>query len=116
MGEELQDNSGKVLLQDGDIVRGFQEHNFIWAPQQESITAQDSYIAEKPDNTPLTWRIAQVERALINTKNNSAPGPDGVSYQLLKMIRQTPLGKAVIRDIARCFPNYEYKREDIPES
>ena len=116
MGEELQDKEGKILKQDKEKVEGFQEHNFIWAPQQEAITPQDSYIQEELDDTPLIWREEQVDRALTGTKNNSAPGPDGISYRLLKMIRQTTLGKAIIRDIARCFPNNEQQREDIPET
>ena len=114
MREEIRDNRGNILTQDKEKVKGFQEHNFIWTPQQESLTVQDSYIKEVLDDTPLEWRIEQVVRALLNTKNNSAPGPDGISYRLLKLIRHTTLGKAIIRDIACCFPNNEREREDIP--
>jgi len=34
----------------------------------------------------------RVEQALCRTKNNSAPGPDGVSWKLLKMIRKRRWG------------------------
>ena len=33
-----------------------------------------------------------VRSALSRTKNNSAAGPDGVSYRLIKAVRDTGLG------------------------
>jgi len=45
--------------------------------------------------------VERVREALGRTKNGSAPGPDGVSWKLLKMIKDTQLGKAVIEDVAQ---------------
>jgi len=39
-------------------------------------------------------------QCLKKTKNNSAPGPDSISWKLLKMLKGTQLGKAVIEDVA----------------
>ena len=44
--------------------------------------------------------IDQVRTALNTTKNRSAPGPDGINYILLKKLQPTPLGEALLRDIA----------------
>ena len=41
-----------------------------------------------------------VERALMGTINSSAPGPDGVSYRLIKVVRDTPLGQGLMREVA----------------
>ena len=43
---------------------------------------------------------ALVEKALIGAKNSSAPGPDGVTYHLIKAVRDTPLGQRVIKEVA----------------
>ena len=36
--------------------------------------------------------------ALGGTKNNSAPGPDGVGYRLIKAVRDTRLGRELLED------------------
>jgi len=44
----------------------------------------------------LNYSIASLRRP----SNNSEPGPDGISYRLLKILQDTDLGQAVINDIA----------------
>ena len=44
--------------------------------------------------------MALVERALMGTQNSSATGPDGVSYRLIKAVRDTTLGQGVMREVA----------------
>lgn len=41
-----------------------------------------------------------VRKALMGTTNSSAPGPDGVSYRLIKAVRDTPLGEELISEVA----------------
>ena len=43
---------------------------------------------------------ALVKKMLMGTKNSLAPGPDGVSYGLIKAVRDTPLGQGVIKEVA----------------
>jgi len=45
--------------------------------------------------------VRRVWTALGKTKNNSAPGPDGVSWKLLKTIKNTPLGRAMVEDVSQ---------------
>ena len=40
-----------------------------------------------------------VRDALSRTKNNSAAGPDGVGYKLIKMVRDTKLGSEVLGEV-----------------
>ena len=42
----------------------------------------------------------RVRRALMGTKNSSAPGPDGISYRLIKAVKDTPLGEELINEVA----------------
>ena len=42
----------------------------------------------------------KIRRALIGTKNSSAPGPDGISYRLIKAIKDSPLGEEVVNEVA----------------
>ena len=38
----------------------------------------------------------------MRTKNGSAPGPDGISYRLIKAIRDTRLGRELIEEVVDC--------------
>ena len=40
-----------------------------------------------------------VLRALGRTKNGSAPGPDGISYRLIKAVRDTRLGRELVGEV-----------------
>jgi len=42
-----------------------------------------------------------VRRALGKTRNHSAPGPDGVSWRLLKALKGKELGEAVLEDVGQ---------------
>ena len=50
-----------------------------------------------------------VLRALRRTKNGSAHGPDGISYQLIKAVRDTRLEaelvEEVVDNLVRCVPS-----------
>ena len=41
---------------------------------------------------------SSVRRALGRTKNGSAPGPDGISYRLIKSVRDTRLGRELVEE------------------
>jgi len=43
--------------------------------------------------------VDRVERALMGTKNSSAPGPDGISYRLIKAIKDTPLEQGLLQEV-----------------
>ena len=51
--------------------------------------------------------------ALRSTRNSSAPGPDGLSYRLIKLTQCTPLGWALLNDIILTTenPNYDTPQE-----
>jgi len=44
-----------------------------------------------------------VRAALGKTKNNSALGPHGISWKLLKALKGTKIGRAVIDDVTQVF-------------
>ena len=44
--------------------------------------------------------IEWVQGALSGTKNNSAAGPDGLGYRLIRTVRDTRLGSEVMGEIA----------------
>ena len=52
------------------------------------------------EKKPSDMAMRRVRKALSKTKNKSAAGPDGISWGLLKMIKATALGQAVLEDIA----------------
>ena len=42
----------------------------------------------------------RVRTALMGTKNSSAPGPDGISNRLIKIVKDSPLGKELVNEVA----------------
>ena len=46
--------------------------------------------------------MAAVYQFLKKTKNSSTPGPDGISWRLWKMIKNTGLGRRALEDVAQC--------------
>jgi len=42
--------------------------------------------------------MERILRALKKTKSSSCPGPDGISWRLLKALKDTRLGKTVLED------------------
>ena len=49
---------------------------------------------------PSHMAMRRVQKALSKTKDESAPGPGGIGWRLLKMIKKTALGQVVLEDIA----------------
>lgn len=39
---------------------------------------------------------------LERTKNGSAPGPNGVSYRLIKAVLDTKLGRELVAEVVNC--------------
>ena len=50
---------------------------------------------------PMSREVLEcsVRRALSKTNNGSAPGPDGISYRLIKAVRDTRLGRELIDEV-----------------
>jgi len=90
----LRDGRGRTY-ETNEKLRGFVAHNLITEPAE---ARQDPGRQER--RWPAQDTIYRVEQALKKTRKNSAPGPDGVSWKLLKMIRETTLGKAILDDVA----------------
>jgi len=92
----IRDDEGNTYEGDQEKFEAFKRHNLITDPAEprEAVGQQQRQRA-----TSTTLR--RVDQALRKTKSNSAPGPDGISWKLLEAIRETPLGRAIIEDIAQ---------------
>jgi len=93
---------------DEEKARAFIQHNLITEPAAPRTAV--GLQRRQPVSEPARRRV---EQALCRTRNNSAPGPDNISWKLLKAIRGTPLGKAIIEDVAQVTSEEHQTR--IPE-
>jgi len=91
----LRDN-GQEYETDAEKFQAFQEHNLITEPAEAR-----SEVGEQPRRRMKEVDILRVTTALRNTKNGSVPGPDRISWKLLKAIKETELGRAIIEDVAQ---------------
>ena len=69
---------------------GWNEESEVEGPQESVEYGQDE----------IQDMEERVRRALMGTKNSSAPGPDGISYRLIKAIKDTPLGVELGNEVA----------------
>ena len=84
------DKDGKEILEKekGDAM---EKAHFLWdegRKEEEGITIGPGYNVEEMQEKVYT--------ALSGTSNSSAPGPDGVSYQILKIGNKTYLGEPLM--------------------
>ena len=59
----------------------------VWEPQGPGTDKQEL--------------LTKVHIALSGTSNTSAPSPDGISYKTLKAANKTPLGRALMAQVAQ---------------
>jgi len=92
----IKDNDGNIYEEDHEKFEAFRRHNLITEPAEPR-----KEVGQQMRQRATDTAVRRVEQALRKTKNNSAPGPDGVSWKLLKKIQNTALGRAVIQDVAQ---------------
>ena len=102
----LKERCGSLQTEDERIIEEYDEagkckafllHNIICEDPTPDTERRDG--GETRRVKPREETRAAVRRALSKTKNTSAPGPDGVTWKLLKMIKDTRLGRAVLDDV-----------------
>ena len=95
----LQEENGEEVEEDDDEekCRAFLKHNIICGQKAPETTPRP----RTKRSSPSSETKERVRRALMKTRNNSAPGPDGISWRLLKAIKDTRLGKAVLDDVGQ---------------
>jgi len=95
----LQEENGETIGEDDDEGKcgAFLRHNIICGQEAPETTTRTRTRRSPPDSEMRE----KVRRALMKTRNNSAPGPDGITWRLLKAIRDTRLGKAVLDDVGQ---------------
>ena len=95
----------RVLTSQQDILEAFRRHHLLSDLRPPGPTKNATPRPSLPAH-PSTIRA--ILQALSGTASNSAPGPDGISYRFLNIIKHTPLGQAVINDIAFNTDNPDY--------
>ena len=86
---------GEWLESEGDKVDGLVRDLFGEGAAQKAIGVGDCGECPYSTDEVTEW----VHAALSGTKNNSAAGPDGVGYRLIKAIRDTRLGSELLGEV-----------------
>ena len=99
---KLKNSEGNSLSKDAAKVAAFQAYNLISNHPHTAHTHNPPVIASSP--APFRHadekHLNKVQKALSKTWNNSTPGTDRIAYQLIKLIKDIPLGKGVINETA----------------
>jgi len=92
---DLTDETGVTHKTDEKKAVCLQDHHLRHGGQEIGRTQDEVH----PIQLPPPHIIKAVEDVLKGTYKNSAPGPDGVSYRIIKLLQNTPLVQAVLSDI-----------------
>ena len=79
-----------------ELLEAFIKHNLI----TEAGVVRDK-VGPQRRRTPEADTMTRIHKALKKTRNNSAAGPDGISWQLVKALKGTRVGKALLEDIGQ---------------
>ena len=97
---------GDIMTEDGRVMTELREKGEAFA--------QYNLITDDIDSTPGTPRrtrrripagkqaMARVMMVLKRTKNSSTAGPDGISWRVWKILKNTRLGRDALQDAAQC--------------
>lgn len=104
MMSKLTDQDGNIAETQEELRLSLEKHHLISHNTREDN--QDPRPTPQVAARPVPFREATRElfdkayQVLTRTKNNSSPGPDRIPYRLLKLIKDTPLGVALLPDVA----------------
>ena len=85
-GEEIPESQQGAAMEKAHSLWDKTKLTKEWEPQGPGIERQEL--------------LTKVYTALSGTSNTSAPGPDGISYKTLKAANKTPLGRALMDQVA----------------
>ena len=82
-------------MSDRDRVDGLVRDLFGEEAAQASVVVGEGEECPYSEDKVMEW----VRSALSGTKNNSAAGPDGIGYRMIKAVRDTKLGMEVLGEV-----------------
>lgn len=92
----VKDKAGVIYETKEEKKMAFTKHNLITEEAEERPST-----GRQERRKPEAETMMKIHRALKKTRNDSAAGPDGISWKLLKALKNTELGKAVLEDIGQ---------------
>ena len=100
--KELWDDKGRKLEGDSEKAEALVKRNFITDRETNDDNEQEGEGGREVDRGSKEWEEykSEAKEALRTTKNSSAPGPDGINYKAIKTILATPLGEALLDEVA----------------
>ena len=92
----LVDNEGNKI-EEKDQGKAMENAYFLWDPNKTNTTGTPTGPGD-----PIDELLDKTYKALAGTSNTSAPGPDGISYKILKAATnlKTTLGSALMLQVA----------------
>ena len=92
----LKDLDGKAIEED-DRAEALEKAHYLWQDREAEEEEEDS--REDAAGLGREELKDKVLDALSRTSNTSAPGPDGISYTIIKWANKSVLGKYLIDDV-----------------
>ena len=92
----LKDLDGKVIEQE-DRAEALEKAHFVWQDREAEKEEED-----RREDAPELGREELKDKvldALSRTSDTSAPGPDGISYKMIKWANKSVLGEYLMDDV-----------------
>jgi len=103
----LKNGDGKAYESRKDKCEAFITYNLITEPAEERPP-----VRRQPRQKLSEHTMTRLIQALKKTWNNSAPGPDRISWKLIKRIKDTRVGRVILEDIAQVVVNMDRMPEE----
>jgi len=102
----VEDPEGNIFSNQQEIVEAFPAYHLVSNNNhRRSHNTSPIGTSLTPYRTGNLDTVSEVSAALATTKSDSSPGPDRITYGLLKLIKDTNLRQVLLNDITRCVDN-----------
>jgi len=110
---DLTDTTGVPLKTDNEKKNSLIRDHFRWRNEGRKVDEEEEERERYPELTEISQEKMEelVRKALAETSNKSALGPDSIGYKLIKRVLDLELDRELIREVAENLVNGKIPKE-----
>ena len=108
---DLVDDQGVIHCTNRQKIEAFQNHHLVYKEDNQEEIVNYPKRGKRTEDRTL---VQEIRKLLAKTKDTQ-PGPDMISYKLLKQIKDTALGQSILNNVASMIPTESRQAFQIPQ-